>query len=138
MPCPSGSRILPTSASNGGVAPASVSDRALSTRPGSARAATRVRGRRPTDTGRGRAPRWTGGLLASLVDPLPQCRRDGAGAVTHAELAIDRAEMTLDGLVADHEFVGDGTVGQPIDDERQDLALSLRQPLTGAGPELVA
>src|SRR6202171_1137013 len=186
MPCPSGSRILPTSASNGGVAPASVSDRSVSSstctkhtslavaaviilaaaaasgstpgpfdaawissrsnaRSRSAanwywpRARTALGGRAPDFIGRSRSVlHWSLARGASLVDPFPQRGRHGAGAVTYAELAVDRAEMTLDGLVADHQLGGDGTVGQPIDDERQDLALPLRQPLTGAGPELVA
>ena len=47
-------------------------------------------------------------------------------------------QVTLHGLVADHQLGGDGAVGQPVDHKRQDLAFPLRQPLPGAGPELVA
>ncbi len=36
------------------------------------------------------------------------------GAVTDAELAVDRAQVGLDGLIADHQLAGDPAVGQPL------------------------
>ena len=70
--------------------------------------------------------------------PFPQRGRHGAGAVADAELAVDRPQVGLDGLVADDQLGGDGAVGKPVDDERQDLAFALCQPLPGPRPEFVA
>src|SRR5215213_4995748 len=102
--------------------------------PGSAREAAPVRGRRR----RGHAPRWMVVRGVSFVDPFAQRGRDGAGAVSDAELAVNGAEVTLDRLVADHKLGGDGAVGQAVDHERQDLAFALCQALARARPELVA
>ena len=52
----------------------------------------------------------------SLVDAFPQRGRHRAGAVADAELAVDRPQVGLDRLVADHQLGGDALVGQAVDD----------------------
>lgn len=46
--------------------------------------------------------------------------------------------MALDRLLPHYETLGDGPVGQTRDEQRQDLALTLRQPHARARPELAA
>src|ERR1700712_1169890 len=166
-PCPNGSRILPTSRSNGGVAPVRVSERSASSStctkqtsvPVAAviiRAAAAASGSTPGPldaawiNSRSRASsrsastrsRTTFGRVigsrSSLVDALPQSGRHRAGSVADAELAVDRPQVGLHRLVADHELRGDASVRQAVDDVGQDFALPLRKSLSGAGPELVA
>ena len=76
-PCPSGSRILPTSASNGGVAPASVSDRSVSSstctkQTSVAVAAVIIRGRRGGE-------RFDAGAAGRGLDQLAQQREFAVG-----------------------------------------------------------
>src|SRR5882757_2340069 len=166
IPCPKGSRILPTSLSKGGVAPVRVSERSVSSStrtkqtsgavaaviilaaasasgstPGPLDAAwinSRSSASSRSASTRSRTALGLAVIGASLVDAFSQCGRDGAGTVTDAELAVDGPQVGLDGFVADHQLVGDALVGQPVDDDRQDFALALCQPLPGTWPELVA
>src|SRR6478735_10183378 len=107
--------------------------------PESAREATQARGRRPDR--RGREQRWGARgrrRPGSLVYPFAQCGGDRAGPVADAELAVDRSQVGLDGLLADHQLAGDTTVRQAVDDTGEDLALALRESLARTWPEFVA
>jgi hypothetical protein len=60
---------------------------------------------------RSRTGSWAGRASGvSLIYPLPQRGWPRTVRSTHSELAEDRAEMTLDGLDADDQLGGDGTV----------------------------
>src|SRR2546430_757163 len=75
------------------------------------------------------APTLTGGV--QLVPPLPRPAadpaRDRLRAAGHAELLVDRPDVVLDGLLADHELLRDVAVGAPAADEAHPLALALGQ-----------
>src|SRR5436190_23504328 len=48
-------------------------------------------------------------------------------AVGDAELAEDPRQVRLHGLLADLQAPGDQLVGEPVDEQLQDLALALRE-----------
>src|SRR5438132_9240025 len=89
----------------------------------------------------GPSARGSAGALSArplMEDALPQRHGDGLRTIAHVELAVDRAAVGLDRLLADVELLADGPVGQPPHHQLEHLALPLRQAQVGAGPELAA
>src|SRR5215210_4876142 len=74
--------------------------------------------------------RWLGpwpenGELRDQAQPLGLLH--GLGAVAHAELAIERGGVLLDGVRGEEEPLGDLAVGRAARDEVEHLALALGQ-----------
>ena len=68
--------------------------------------------------------------------PLSQGEGHRLGAVGHLELAEDRADVSLDGLLAEHEAGGDGAIGVAVHHQLQHLAFPLAEAEVGSRPEL--
>src|SRR5262249_48358046 len=64
-----------------------------------------------------------------VAQPLTLCPEDRLDAVGHVDSPEDVRQVRLHGLLADTETLGDQLVRQSVEQEREDLALSRRDPL---------
>src|SRR5579884_461747 len=72
------------------------------------------------------------GMLSFLAHkPLLPGKDGGLRAVEHMQLAQDIADVSLDGLLAEHQLLGNGRIGLPFGNQAQHIQFSLCQVRKG-------
>src|SRR5262245_66134536 len=72
---------------------------------------------------------WSESLREVAAQSLPLCPDDRLYPVGHLDPAEDVRQVRLHRFLADAEAVGDQLVRQPVEQQREDLALARRDPL---------